>query len=262
MESKFIEVSGKRIHYFETNPNAGKTIVYLHGNSSSSKTFKLLLNSSELEDFNQIAIDFLGHGKSDKFESYSIELLKNHVIDFIILKKIKVDILVGHSLGGHIALHIASVLNPNHLILLSTPIFSYEIIQNGLSPYGSSSDSQVFFNKLSAIKDLDSFQSNQMISPSFYNLSEDYLQSDPEFRLKLLVDITANPISDELEVLKKLNISSFLFFGKNDHLLGNNYVEELSKKIDNIELFHKARHFLQLTNTKEIIKTILELSTP
>ena len=61
----------KRIYYTESGN--GKPLLFLHGNTASSRMFELLLPLYE-ERFKVILIDFLGHGRSDRLERFPAEL--------------------------------------------------------------------------------------------------------------------------------------------------------------------------------------------
>ncbi|MDO4275399.1 MAG: alpha/beta hydrolase [Eubacteriales bacterium] len=61
----------KKIYY--TEAGSGKPVLFLHGNTASSKMFELLMPLYE-ERFHVILIDFLGHGKSDRLEELPAEL--------------------------------------------------------------------------------------------------------------------------------------------------------------------------------------------
>ncbi|MBY9014645.1 MAG: alpha/beta hydrolase [Candidatus Lokiarchaeota archaeon] len=115
---------GYKIFYLEKGK--GKNIVFIHGFLGSSWLFQ-----AQIEHFSSnhraIAIDHLGHGKSDKPESESYEL--DELAQFLdeTLSKIIGDekfTLVGHSMGGMISLIYAT--NPKMakrlegLILMAT----------------------------------------------------------------------------------------------------------------------------------------------
>jgi pimeloyl-ACP methyl ester carboxylesterase len=79
--SEFFSYNGKKIFY-ETQGD-GKPLVFLHGNTSSSKLFKPMLPL--YKDFQVILIDFLGYGRSDRLKKFPVELWKeggasNHCI--------------------------------------------------------------------------------------------------------------------------------------------------------------------------------------
>ncbi len=87
-------------------------IVMIHGNSSCRAVFEHQLNSPMLRGHRLLAIDLPGHGESDNaadpeltytrpgFSSAIIELMQSLDLDR--------PVLVGWSLGGHIALEIAA----------------------------------------------------------------------------------------------------------------------------------------------------------
>lgn len=57
----------KKIYY--TEGGSGIPVLFLHGNTASSKMFELLMPLYE-DRFHVILIDFLGHGKSDRLEEF------------------------------------------------------------------------------------------------------------------------------------------------------------------------------------------------
>jgi 3-oxoadipate enol-lactonase len=116
--------NGYKIHYFEKGK--GKNLVFIHGFLGSSWLFEAQIEHFS-KNFRAIAIDHLGHGKSDKPESESYELTELAQFLDEALSKIIGDekiILVGHSMGGMISLIYAT--SPNlaqrleGLILMST----------------------------------------------------------------------------------------------------------------------------------------------
>lgn len=87
------------------------TIVFIHGNSSSSEIFKATIES-ELIPYNKIAINLLSHGNNqpenlNQEEHFSIASYKKDVLKQIGHLEDAV-LLVGNSLGGHVAIEIAS----------------------------------------------------------------------------------------------------------------------------------------------------------
>ena len=68
--SYFIDQS-KKIYYSEQG--FGKPVVLLHGDTASSKMFEPLL-PLYTEAFKVILIDFLGNGKSDRVEEFTVDV--------------------------------------------------------------------------------------------------------------------------------------------------------------------------------------------
>lgn len=114
----------KSANIFYSVTGIGKPIVLLHGFLESSTMWSNLIE--DLSDKNQIiTIDLLGHGQSDclgyihTMTDYAeaVSALLNHL-------KISTFKVIGHSLGGYIALALAE-LNPNGIqglcLMNSTP---------------------------------------------------------------------------------------------------------------------------------------------
>ena len=81
-------------------------IVFLHGNSSSAKTWEHQFNSPLSDRYHLIAYDFFGFGDSGRSENpdddYSITGLKDSLHAIIDHFQLDDYYLVGHSLGGHV----------------------------------------------------------------------------------------------------------------------------------------------------------------
>ena len=67
----FFNYQSKNIYYTETAN--GKPVVFLHGNTASSKMFEPMLPLYK-EHFNVILVDFLGHGRSDRVSEFPADL--------------------------------------------------------------------------------------------------------------------------------------------------------------------------------------------
>ena len=97
----------KKIYYSEQG--SGKPVVFLHGDTASSKMFELLL-PLYTDNFKVILIDFLGNGKSDRVEKFSMDLWQEEARQTIALLEHlqygKVN-LVGTSGGAWVAINAA-----------------------------------------------------------------------------------------------------------------------------------------------------------
>lgn len=97
----------KKIYYSEQG--SGKPVVFLHGDTASSKMFELLL-PLYTDNFKVILIDFLGNGKSDRVEEFPVDLWQEQARQTIALLEHlqygKVN-LVGTSGGAWVAIDAA-----------------------------------------------------------------------------------------------------------------------------------------------------------
>ena len=116
---KSVSIDGINIAY--KDEGAGQVILCLHALGHSSKDFKSLYNLP-LEKYRVIALDFPGQGYSSTSSlSASSSLYYSIANKFIQLLELKNIIIVGNSIGGAVAMRIASS-NPNvKLLSLSNP---------------------------------------------------------------------------------------------------------------------------------------------
>ncbi len=106
MPSKKVKISGVNVHFLEVGK--GQPIVFLHGLGGSCRDWSANLPVFA-SNHRVVAMDFPGFGESDKPEvRYSIEWLTDVVEKFLQEQEIDQVNLVGHSMGGVVALNVAS----------------------------------------------------------------------------------------------------------------------------------------------------------
>lgn len=126
MEELFLNLDGIKIHCMAAGE--GKPVVLLHGWGASWHVWQWTIPSLVEANFRVYAPDLIGHGDSAKpplayvaedYDAY-LEALLAHL-------GIQSAILVGHSLGGHIALRYAMThpFQVNRLVLLD-PVYTKE----------------------------------------------------------------------------------------------------------------------------------------
>jgi len=103
----YFNYQSQKIYYSEQG--LGKPVVFLHGDTASSRMFEPLL-PLYTDDFKVILIDFLGNGKSDRVEKFSVDLWQEEARQTIALLEHlqygKVN-LVGTSGGAWVAINAA-----------------------------------------------------------------------------------------------------------------------------------------------------------
>ena len=101
-----------------------KIAVLVHGLSSGSRTWDEAVVFLLEEGYNVLTLDLSGHGDSSREEQYCFELWVNNVLDAMKQHKIdKIDLLMGHSLGGLISVGVASKVPVSDMILVD-PLIS------------------------------------------------------------------------------------------------------------------------------------------
>lgn len=107
--SRWLEASdGTRLHALDWQ-GGPSTLVLLHGGALSAHTFDLLALALA-DDARCIALDLRGHGESDWADDYSIDRSAADVLELIDRFGAAKIHLVGMSLGGCVAGHVAPLL--------------------------------------------------------------------------------------------------------------------------------------------------------
>ncbi len=98
-EGRFVDVSGRRIHYLESG--TGEPLVLIHGFGGWIFTFRKVIPALS-ERYRVIAIDLLGFGLSDKPADGDYSLTAEGALVWAVLDSLHVQraVLLGHSYGG------------------------------------------------------------------------------------------------------------------------------------------------------------------
>ena len=104
---KITTLKDAEIHWYETGH--GRPIIMLHGLAGNLRNFTYALTDKLNQDFRVISIDRAGCGwsKRSRPESATLHEQARIISEFIKKEKIEKPLIVGHSLGGAIALTLA-----------------------------------------------------------------------------------------------------------------------------------------------------------
>jgi pimeloyl-ACP methyl ester carboxylesterase len=106
MEEQRIIVDGQELAYAQSE-GQGRPVIFVHGNSSSSRTWDGILTGPFGQRFRCLAFDLPGHGDSapaSHREDYSLPGYAHALAGFAQATGAADAVIVGWSLGGHIAL--------------------------------------------------------------------------------------------------------------------------------------------------------------
>lgn len=137
-QRQFLETSQGNIAIWDTKPkseNQFPTVVFIHGHLANKEFFSKQFISPLFAKYRLIALDLPGYGKSappnDPQKIYSFPGFAEVVSEVINILKLDNVIVVGWSLGGHVALELTSRL-PQLKGLLITGTPPIEISAEGL----------------------------------------------------------------------------------------------------------------------------------
>ena len=267
------------LHYQQAG-SGDNTIVLVHGLGSNSKAFKnniLALAKKAMV----IAIDLPGFG-STEIEDFvpGMDNYAKVITEFVELKKLNKLTLVGHSMGGQIAIQLAADQRPSWLktLVLLAPAGLEQFTEDEKKWFHTMVNDQLYLN-------LTDNQIKQNFNMNFYGgkLPED-AQFMLEDRLKLKEDaekyktyvstivksiyaMLAEPVYDRIA---DIEVPIQVIYGKNDLLIPNKILhpqlsletilDKLKKDYPNIktEQFDESGHFVLWDQSDHVNNSIQE----
>jgi pimeloyl-ACP methyl ester carboxylesterase len=243
----------------------GTPVLFLHGIASDSSTWNLVLPLLPTS-IRSITIDLLGFGASPK-PSKSNYTVKDHAASVAkTILSLKLDgpaIVVGHSMGGLVAIELAKSY-PNlvsNLFLISTPLYKQEDIVAATSKYSSSKN--IVTNGLFQVYDkilgnekmtLKTAQTIMKISPASKSF---ILTKNTWIPFKKSLANTIMRQTSMVDILQ-LSIPITLYYGKIDVLLQNkNYMELVASRKSNISIVAlNSAHMVTKNSAQILVKDI------
>ncbi len=254
MELACVEISANQIgplHYLERASDSGAsapTIVLLHGNSFSSAVFERQLKSPKLSEFNLIAFDLPGHGRSKPLpasDEYNFATFSKFVAEGLEELKIKQVVLAGWSLGGHVALDMlqATKCVKGAMIFGAPPIRAGAL--STIRAYHFSRDmflaSKPVFSAADAMR-FEKFCLGNSADGRFY---ETMMNTAPKVRSDVFKSALHGRNADQYELALESPKPLCLLHGENDPLVRTSYIEDLGENPDfrgEIALIKHAGH--------------------
>lgn len=145
-----IQTSQGKVALLDSNPNLKSdqpTIIFIHGHCTNKEFFNKQLGSSLFSNYRLITLDLPGYGESeppkDPQKIYSFPGFASVVTEVIQTMKLNNIVIVGWSLGGHVALELtSSLLQLRGLLITGTP--PIEISLTGLGKGFKALDPKIF----------------------------------------------------------------------------------------------------------------------
>lgn len=242
---------------FTTKNN--KIILLLHGFMGSSEIWKFIYKDFSKE-YKILSIDFPGHGKSHfnkKYKVLTMDHLSKIVIRILKEENVKKMIIIGHSMGGYVSLHIAekipslisgicllhSTSKPDTIEKKKKRIKLINLVKKNY-PLFLSKTVVKWFNEKDCVKDKINFAKKIAISTSIHSI------------IALLKGMI---LRKDKSFLLKRNIFPILhIFGKYDNILNKEDILEEKKIGFNVDLKEiPTGHMSHLENPNMLI-TILK----
>lgn len=240
-----------------------KSLILVHGNSSSPAIFNALKNLLSKEV--AIHTPFLpGHGEKSEDDQTTWKELKQCLKKEI--DEIKGDkILLGHSLGGHISLEVAPQISGLHtLILIGAPPVKKPLNMNeAFLPYPYMG---AFFQEAPEEELLYNALKGYLCDATLYidHLTKEFNSTNPSVRANMgkIKDHFAD-IENEWDIVKGLKCNKYLVNGSEDPLINKTYIHQLTMHdlthpIESI-FIDNCGHYPMLEKPKELANFIKQI---
>lgn len=246
----------------------GTPFMILHGLYGCSDNW-LTIAKVFAQNHNVILPDLRNHGNSPHSDVFNISSMAEDIAELIDELKIENFVLLGHSLGGKVALDYAT----KHSDKLQKLI----IVDIAPRTYGSEHfeenenhkqiinilkniDLSLFSNRSEALTELQKLKDSER----FRNLMMKNLKSDKEGKLqwKINVSAIADNLQDLLNVfnadLTKIKCPTLFIKGENSNYLTKNDFEEIRTKMANatFTVISNSSHWIHVDNPEDFIAVV------
>lgn len=232
LSEKNVIVAGQELVYGESS-GTGRPVVLVHGNSSSSRTWRALMAGSLGEQFRCLALDLPGHGRSKPAadaDVYSLPGYADILAGFITATDAEEAVVVGWSLGGHIAIEAAPRLtNVAGFVIFGTPPvatpaqFGEAFLPNPAMNVGFTAEVDADAAR--------SYAASFLAPGSTFPLTEfvaDILVADGAARSGLIASIGAGRLADEVKVVAELPQPLAVLHGEGEQLVSLDYLRKIT----------------------------------
>lgn len=180
-KSNWATLEGNKVHYYDIGNAKNKSaLIFIHGWTCSADFWKA--SYAAFPGYRVIAVDLIGHGKSDKPRSvYSMEYFAKSVEAVVRQAKVQKAVLVGHSMGTPVARQFYRLYPQKTLAIVN--------VDGALTPFGTKAEIDQFLGPL-----LSNFKEN---GPKFV---DGLLQSVKDDNLKKMIRDTMSVAPEHVAV--------------------------------------------------------------
>jgi len=231
-----VAINRQRITYLETTSGSSREdarpVVFVHGNSSSAKTWLPLMNGDFGQRFRCLALDLPGHGKSDPaldHADYSLPGYAAVLVGFAQELGVTDAIFVGWSLGGQIVLEAAPGLPEagGFVIFGAPPVATPAQMGEAFLPHPAMG---VLFSENVSADEAELAAASFTAPGSPLALDEfvaDVLATDGAARAALGASAGAGRFADELAIVAALRQPMAVLHGAEEQLISLDHLRKL-----------------------------------
>lgn len=241
----------------------GKPLLILHGYLGMSDNWKTLSGKFAEAGFQVHALDLRNHGRSFHSEEFSHELMMQDILQYCKFHNLKKVSLIGHSMGGKLAMFLA-VTHPDlidKLIIADISVREYSPHHQDILEALNSVDFSIHTDRKQVeqviAQYVPDFGTRQFLLKNVYRITPNQLG----FRMNLK-SLTENYNNMGIEIPKSSKYDKSVLFLRGEK---SNYIRERDEQ-DILNIFPKAEiktvskagHWLHAENPEEFLKYALD----
>ena len=233
MDQLNITVDGQRIAFTQSG-GGGRPVIFVHGNSSSARTWRPVLTGPFGQRFRCLALDLPGHGSSAPARNraaYSLPGYAAVLAGFAQTVNAADAVIVGWSLGGHVALEAAPALPEaaGYVVFGTPPVASAAQLGEAFLPNPAMNAG---FTDAVEPAEAEAFAASFTAPGSTLSLDEftvDILRTtDGEARAGLFESIGDGRFADEIAIANALTQPLAILQGEGEQLVNLHYLQKLT----------------------------------
>ena len=268
MNKQYTTVKGIRIAYMEQNPESKNTIFFIHGNSTSSATWKKQFNSELLSKYRLIAFDLPAHGdsaaSSEPDNDYTFSGLAS--IATLLIEQLETGpyIICGVSLGTNImAEMIPFGIDPAGMFFAAPCLMGEGVGMERIALPGS--NLSVFFSDGAEDAAVMNYRSQTSLSEDKSDMQSflaDFKKVQTPFRTKFINSIMTGNMGDHF---RQVNSSSCLMgwvFGADEKVADPHYLDvvDIPKWKDQVFKIPGASHLVNIDQPEAFNKLLAQFA--
>jgi pimeloyl-ACP methyl ester carboxylesterase len=231
VDEQQITVSGQQLA-FRQSAGQDRPVIFVHGNSCSSRTWNGILDSPFGQRYRCLAFDLPGHGNSARASDpadYSLPGYAKLLAGFAAASQAADAVIVGWSLGGHIALEAAPHLSSaaGFVIFGTPPIATADQMSVAFQP----NPAMAFTFAPNISPDEARAYAEAFTAPrSALNLDEivaDVRRTDGAARAGLGASLAEGRYADEVAIVTALTRPLAILHGEGEQLISLDYLRTL-----------------------------------
>jgi pimeloyl-ACP methyl ester carboxylesterase len=268
MNTKTLTVKDIRISYIEQNPASLKTIFFIHGNSTSSATWKKQFSSDLFSAYRLVAIDLPAHGSSEASPSpekdYTLAGLASIVTEFIQELEMGPYMLCGSSLGTNIlAEMIPFGIDPSGMLFAGPCLMGEGLGMDKIAIPGA--DISALLKDESPMEVVVQYGMITSLSSDAEDLETfktDFNNVQSPFRSLFINSIFSGNHGDEFKQVNSISCPLAWVFGADEKVVDPNYLDEVDvpKWREQVFKIPGASHLVNVDQAEAFNKILAEFA--